>query len=186
MFIRLSFFIAVLALTAPGFASGEASLSPASSVAVSAEGNSETAEVSLSTGTLVTGDSFNPLVAWHLNHYQKSLKEKSGGVDIEAVTHERAQDQLILAFDTADFLYLAKAKGTLSHDGNSVVWTYDDKLIHIVRRISGSPEQPYARVDWNVDFKDKAPKTAYLTPPKLRQIGVKCNRKRCLHERKLY
>ena len=120
-------------------------------------------EIPLAASRLVVGSGFSPIVSWDLNQYKKTIDRISGNVSLDAVTHEGSENQVLLAFDSAEFSYLFKATGTLTQEGGAQVWTYDDNKVHIVRKISGTPRQAYARMTWDIQFKDKAPKNAYIS-----------------------
>src|SRR3954468_17518257 len=100
-----------------------ASLSAETGLAADAPGS---LELPLSSGVFTTGNSFAPITSWRLNQFKKTIDKNSEAVSLDSVTREPSDSEVMLGFDSSDFLYLLKAKGSLSNQGGTAVWTYED------------------------------------------------------------
>ena len=115
---------------------------------------SKTGELTLSNGSKFFSD-------WKLSGYNIDISKQSPTIDLQSVVNQ--EGQLELAFDASSLAYITQAMGRFSDIPNGVLWTYEDTNIKITREITTTPETPYVDVVINSEFKNAAPKYAFLS-----------------------
>lgn len=132
-------------------------------IALSSVTHAAPVELSVSNSSIRLGEGVAPFQKWNLEKYRQTHEKNADFVELGQVTQIPAAEQVSLAFDSSDYLYLEKVNGTFSRQGDSVIWTYEDGAIKIVRTIRSAQDQPYLGLTYDVEFK---------TPPKAKTVYI--------------
>ncbi|OFZ80110.1 MAG: hypothetical protein A3K03_12300, partial [Bdellovibrionales bacterium RIFOXYD1_FULL_44_7] len=149
------------AQTAPGNESKSfKSAKPTAEVAI------ETKQITVSTGVAEVSNTNSLVSGWALKKYKAGKGEKAvDNITLGTVTtqpHARAEEGQ-LAFDSAEFAYLANVRGRLDVQGSEISWFYEDENVRLTRKGTFSETKPYIDFTVTADFKNKAPAYAFLS-----------------------
>jgi len=113
------------------------------------------------TGDAILGDSGSFFLGWNLKGYKLGISPDAAGVSMHSVTHEKGE--VTLAFDDPNFTYLNDVQGTLSKTPGGAIWHYEDAQVKLTREFQSSAQQAYIDVQVTAEFKNQAPKFAFIS-----------------------
>jgi YidC/Oxa1 family membrane protein insertase len=120
----------------------------------------ETEPLQTGTGVAQVSNGSTFFAGWHLQNYKLNPGSKVVD-DLHQIVGEPGD--VGFAVDSPEYAYLSSVQGKLTKTAQGYLWTYEDSNVKLTREITADPNQNFADVRVNAEFKKTPPHYAFIS-----------------------